>query len=44
MNVKEVHPFKRQQQQMWTLGDYATFAELLQPAADALVARVGVTA
>jgi SAM-dependent methyltransferase len=44
MNVKEIHPLKRQQQEMWNLGDYATFAELLQPAADALVARVGVTA
>jgi SAM-dependent methyltransferase len=44
MNVTELHPLKRQQQEMWTLGDYATFGELLQPAADALVARVSVTA
>jgi SAM-dependent methyltransferase len=44
MNVNELHPVKRQQQEMWALGDYATFAELLQPSADALVARVGVTA
>ena len=29
---------------MWALGDYSTFAELLQPAADALVARIGITA
>jgi SAM-dependent methyltransferase len=43
MNVKEVHPLKRQQQEMWNLGDYSTFAELLQPAADTLVAGVGVT-
>lgn len=44
MNVHEVHPLKRQQHEMWTLGDYATFADLLQPAADTLVARVGLTA
>jgi SAM-dependent methyltransferase len=44
MTATEVHPLKQQQHEMWTLGDYATFAELLQPAADALVARVGVTA
>lgn len=43
MNVEQLHPVKRQQHEMWTLGDYATFAELLQPAADALVARVGMT-
>jgi SAM-dependent methyltransferase len=41
--LDELHPLKRQQQEMWTVGDYATFAQLLQPAADALVARVGVT-
>jgi SAM-dependent methyltransferase len=44
MNVNQLHPLKLQQQEMWNLGDYATFGELLQPAADALVARVGVTA
>lgn len=44
MNVTEVHPLKRQQREMWTLGDYTNFGELLQPASDALVARIGVTA
>ncbi|MEA2264907.1 MAG: hypothetical protein QOE27_490 [Solirubrobacteraceae bacterium] len=33
---------KGQQRRMWQLGEYATFAERLQPASDAVVERIGV--
>jgi SAM-dependent methyltransferase len=40
--VSELHPVKQQQRAFWTVGDYATFAGRLQPAADALVARLDI--
>lgn len=35
---------KYQQRQMWTLGDYAGFAQRLQSAADLLIPRIGIEA
>lgn len=40
--MSELHPVKQQQRAFWTVGDYATFAGRLQPAADALVARLDI--
>ncbi|MCA1682397.1 MAG: methyltransferase domain-containing protein [Actinobacteria bacterium] len=42
--MTELSGVKSQQRQMWTLGDYAAFGTRLQPAADALVSRIGVRA
>jgi SAM-dependent methyltransferase len=40
--MEELSGVKRQQRTMWTLGDYAVLSRPFQPAADELVARVGV--
>ncbi len=42
--MPELTGVKRQQHMMWTLGDYADFATILQPASTAMVAAIGVSA
>jgi len=41
--MPDLSEVKRQQRKMWTVGDYADFGARLQPAADRLVERVGVS-